>query len=233
MFFQKYRILIVAFVVIVSAGIAFAMSNKPEIYSFRYKMTVSVDTPEGIKTGSAVREVTVTIRPVPMDKRRPWRSSISVKGEAVIVDLGQRGLLFSLLDGDDAHYIIFKTFPYSKGGTTPEGAAYYAQLKAGPSVIKQIPTMVTFKDIRDPKSVMAVDRTNLAATFGAGITLKDVTIEMTDEDVTWGIEKYLGWLKQYYDQRLDGERFGTIESKYRLANSLSAGNFSSGVLKNE
>ena len=37
-----------------------------------------------------------------------------------------------------------------------------------------------------------VDASNLSATFGIGVTLKDVTIEMTDEDVTWGMEKYLG-----------------------------------------
>lgn len=195
--FQKYKILMVAFVVIVSTGIAFAMSNKPEIYSFRYKMTVEVETPEGVKTGSVVREVTVAIQPVPMDKRRPWRSTMRVKGEAVVVDLGQRGILFALLDGDDAHHVVFDTFPYEFGGGTPQGASYYAQLKAGPSPVKHIPTMVTFKDIKDPKSVTEFSRDDLSATFGTGVELKGVNIEMTDEPITKMIDEYL--TNQFWD----------------------------------
>jgi hypothetical protein len=192
--------------------------------TWNYKLTVTVETPEGIKTGSAVREITVAIRPVPMDKRRPWRSNISVKGEAVVVDLGNRGTLFAVLDGDDAYHVVFNTFPYIKGGGTPEGAAHYAQLKAGPSVIKQIPTMVTFKDMKDPKTVVAVDRANLAGTFGKGVKLKDVTIEMTDEDVTWGIGKHLVWLDSL-NANLDGSDVTTGSS---YANTLHVGYFKVG-----
>lgn len=105
--------------------------------------------------------------------------------------------------------------------------------------------MVTFKDMKNLKSVELVyqsERIGIAnqmageyritddfeKLFGKGVKIKDVTIEMTEEPVTAVLGKYLSWLNQYYNQRLDGERFGTIDSKYRLANSLSAGNFSSG-----
>lgn len=140
-------------VLIAGAAVAYATNVKPEVYTWRYKMTVSVDTPEGIKTGSAVREVAVKIEPFPLNKRKPWRSVATVKGEAIVVDLGQRGKLFSLLDGDDAYRIVFTTFPYHEGGLTPEGAAYYSKLKAGPQKVERIPIMVAFKDVKDPKSI--------------------------------------------------------------------------------
>ena len=66
------------------------------------------------------------------------------------------------------------------------------------------PMLVTFTDIDDPKSVQRVDPANLAASFGPGIRLKRITVEVTDDDVTTGIEKRLRWLdhlEQYRTQR--------------------------------
>jgi hypothetical protein len=39
--------------------------------------------------------------------------------------------------------------------------------------------------------VQRVDPANLAASFGPGIRLKRITVEVTDDDVTTGIEKRL------------------------------------------
>lgn len=53
------------------------------------------------------------------------------------------------------------------------------------------PLLVTFTDIDDPSSVQRVDPANLAASFGPGIRLKRITVEVSDDDVTTGIEKRL------------------------------------------
>ena len=59
----------------------------------------------------------------------------------------------------------------------------------------QYPLLVTFTDLTDPTTVKAVDPENLAATFGPGVSLKRLTLEITDEPVTEGrIEQVLGWL---------------------------------------
>ena len=60
--------------------------------------------------------------------------------------------------------------------------------------IGNYPYFVRFKDIKDPKSVEQVDPDNLAKSFGTGVKLKSLTVQMTDEPVTVGIEKRLGWL---------------------------------------
>ena len=50
----------------------------------------------------------------------------------------------------------------------------------------QYPMLVTFEDITDPASVRLVDPADLAASFGPGVRLKSVVLEVTDEPVTEG-----------------------------------------------
>src|ERR1700722_17123777 len=64
--------------------------------SWRYKMTVTVETPEGVKMGSAVREVT---RYRVFNLTTKWTYRFKVRGEAIVIDLGKRGTLFPLLVG--------------------------------------------------------------------------------------------------------------------------------------
>ena len=51
-----------------------------------------------------------------------------------------------------------------------------------------------FRDIRDLKSVEKVDPDNLAASFGKGVTLKRITVQLTEDPVTTDIGKRLPWL---------------------------------------
>jgi hypothetical protein len=241
---------VVVVLLVVAVTLAYAMGEKSEkTYTWRYKMTVTLSTPEGEKSGSAVREVNVTIKscPVHICEKGYLPGKVSTSGEAVVVDLEKRGILFSIIP-TDSYMIVFSLFP-GPPGLTPEGAEYYSQLKNvkaemghGGAIMSQIPTMVSFSDINDPKtvqlaySVAAISVPNQAAwdfkttdnleeVFGEGVHLKGVTVEMTDEPVTWGIEKILVWIEEYRNQRLDGNRFGTIKSDSRLANSLSTGSF--------
>ena len=70
--------------------------------TYRYRMTVEVETPEGLRSGSTVIEVKNGSGPT-------GGVGSSVRGEAVAVDLGARGILFALLrtmtDGDHASEI--------------------------------------------------------------------------------------------------------------------------------
>ena len=174
------------------------------IYPFgawNYRMTINVETPEGIKTGSVVREVYVATGP---DLLPQAHSYVRVKGEAVVIDLGPRGLLFAIMRNDtlgvdygkNVFLSMFGKHGYN-GSTTPTGVWHLnvlSLLKSGTT--KQLepdyfPILVRFRDINDPKSVERVDPNNLAATFGEGVKLLGATIEITDEPITTGIEKVL------------------------------------------
>ena len=174
--------------------------------TWRYKMTVTVETPEGIKTGYAVREVNVQLTPRVLPEVRGIEYSI--KGEAVAVDLGDRGVLFALLSSetvwDHAEYLVPRSFPANHYKDIPGGSRgrkhvrFYQDLAKtkNKATLKfdEYPMFVRFKDIADPKTVEKVDATNLVASFGEGVTLQNIQIEMTSEEVTVGMAKLLPWL---------------------------------------
>ncbi|MEZ5691978.1 MAG: hypothetical protein R3D71_10005 [Rickettsiales bacterium] len=160
--------------------------------SFNYRVTIAVDTPEGVKIGSAVRKVTASDAP----RISPHAiGSVSVKGEAVVIDLGERGVLFALLRSetsvDYGYRIAFNNF-VPNGALTGEVIRRYSSLRGKKELaFDKLPMLVRFRDINDPKTVELVDPNDLAASFGEGVKLKSASIEITDDAVTTGVEKYL------------------------------------------
>ncbi len=203
--------------------------------TWRYKMTVAVETPEGIKQGSAVREVSVH-RGISLTPE--MLPSVRVRGEAVPVDLGKRGVLFALTGGDYIADMFFDAFPPPNAGAlTRRGIKFYNRLK-GKAVIKEInyPTFVFFSKLSQPLSIMRVSepsridfyRKNIPAlrietvkkVFGEGVKIKEISIEITDEPVDWKIEKLLPWLSRIKSGFIDGSEFSGPSP-----NNLSAVNF--------
>ncbi|RWA59249.1 MAG: hypothetical protein EOQ28_33230 [Mesorhizobium sp.] len=121
----------------------------------------------------------------------------SYSGEATVVEVLPNRYLFALL-GEETKYIALRTFAKEIGGVSvsPTGFAAVSQVHGIRNVPPQhYPLLVTFTDISDPKTVQKVDPNNLAAAFGPGVTLKRITLEITDDSVTAGkIVALLGWL---------------------------------------
>lgn len=68
----------------------------------------------------------------------------------------------------------------------------------GPITLPQqlYPVFLRFRDIKDRTTVERVDPDNLAKSFGPGVRLVRVTIEITDEPVTQGTTKVPPWLSR-------------------------------------
>ncbi|MGB4057774.1 MAG: hypothetical protein WBK77_06795 [Alphaproteobacteria bacterium] len=204
-------------------GIKFRLSEA----SWRYKMTVNVETPEGIKTGSAVREVTVKL--VEPEIQGLYQTRTFVKGEAIAVDLGHRGILFAIMDTDGSYQVVFDAFP-GPSGFSKEGLEHYGHL-AGSKIIsdpKKYPEyaqLVTFSDLNNPLTVKGVHPENLSSAFGEGVAIKDMVIEMTGEPITEKIKKWLPWLSTNKGGYLDGQFAG---GGPELSNILHGGNFKQG-----
>lgn len=167
--------------------------------SWNQKITVTVDTPHGAVSGSAVTSISWSENKIFKDGAR-WQ--VDYKGEAVVVDLGSSKYLFALLisergpDGwlDD----LGRMGPLSVGLDISQGNEF--RRHEGPIEIERsvLPMLVTFGNLSDPASVKQVNPSNLAASFGGGYSLKSVSLEVTDEPVTEGVvEKVLGWLQPY------------------------------------
>lgn len=220
-FFARHKILIGLLIAIVTI-IGWWKVEFPSA-TWRYKMTVTVETPEGIKTGSVVRETRV---------QRQIRigdccsGSAGTAGEAIVVDLDKRGVLFGLTEELDPVSRIFSKFPPA----TREGMEYYSHLKGAKASLLQKKynlQFVMFKGIKDPLTVEAVDIDNLSTTFGKGVHIKDFTIETTDEPVTHGVvDTYAPWLRVIGGNYINGSN---ISFSNDLSDNLHGGNFRKGL----
>jgi hypothetical protein len=212
---------------------------------YRQKITVEVETPSGTKTGSSVVEVGYAGKPAVL-KDIPG-NGFSVRGEAVAVEVAAGRVLFALLaqppkrGGDTAWYQAMLFGDAMRAGARPEpqltlpgngqdvtAHAAIGQSRAKVTVPSRLyPLLVTFGDIRDPKSVMRVDPGDLAATLGPGVRLKAITLQVTDDPVTTGIEKRFSWWGQYRNRFFDGTSTVSQDlTSNRLDTALASGSFS-------
>lgn len=186
----------------------------------RYRLTVEVETPEGLKTGSSVMGFKLA-RGFP----QPYQSSF--RGEAVAVDLGQRGQLFMLL-GKTAmlpEYVFRRTgllsgMPKEKRSNRMEILDFLADQVGVEADLQlsrpvEIQRFVRFRDINNPATVEEVDPQNLAVTYGKGVALRRISIEITDKYEPSGIEKHFIWWDEYHSgrKRLNGKTYKEISKR--------------------
>lgn len=190
--------------------------------SLRYRLIVEVETPRGAAVGSSVIEITGNRIPGWLANRGGTRGTF--RGEAVAIDLPDGRTLFALLRSEsgatlpqDYPGMAFKSRLerfYAKREAAGEETDFVDAInemrgwagakaplpKSDPVLgnsgrdVPAWPLLVTFDDLADPTSVARVDPDDLAATFGDGVKLTRITVELTDDPVTTGIEKRLEWL---------------------------------------
>jgi hypothetical protein len=226
--------------VAVAAIICLAGCGRTETY--RYKLTLAVDTPEGVKRGSSVVEVLF------YDVSFPERGTMhKLRGEALYLDLGPgaRPLIALLtsqlhrtegkerrwtLDAGPGTRTLSRIYDLSPSPDYMDDVPRIAHVR-GPRQINpaDLPDLVTFANVSNPGSVIVVDPNNLQAALGPNITWHEITLESTDEPVTTGIKMKLPWLPAYYHGMLDGAHY---RDKNTVANTLSTADFDqSGDLK--
>lgn len=199
---------------LVAPGCALADDEAPD---YRYRLTVEVDKPQGLRRGSSVIQVRQrVVRPGSAPAGRGVETR--VQGEAVAVDLPGGRTLFALLRSrenvDWASYVFVRLAPVDRGAGLVEQLDDVLQVTGErtlprwwPPLSRNVrpgaypresayPMLVTFGDLADPTTVAEVDPEDLAASFGPGVTLKRITVQLTDDAVTTGIEERLGWLRQ-------------------------------------
>lgn len=161
--------------------------------SYRFQMTVEVETRQGPNTGSAVYEVSAR-KHVALTSEEAERSA-GVRGEALVVDLPD-GPLFVLLKtpgGGSRHGDLtqMSMAALDKNYTNDwvQSAGRIAgswSTKRGEVARADWPMMVRFRDIHDPTTVERVDP--------EAVGVKRIAVETTSDPVTTGIEKRLQWL---------------------------------------
>ncbi len=165
-------------------------------YSWHQKLTVVVETPDGLRTGSSVIEISVRFQPQIL----PDASGVFNRkhGEAVVVDMGEGRYLFALIG--ESNSLARRLYSDQLSGLSSKGAyRKIIQMLGEVQVpLEHYPHLVTFGDVTDPASVSVVSPLNLAENFGGGVRLESITLEITNERVTAGvIDELLGWLGEH------------------------------------
>lgn len=181
--------------------------------TLRYRLTVEVETPDGVRSGSSVIEVRAAENPDWVNPEgRGMRYGFA--GEAVAVDLPGDRTLFALLksDGganDAATFPLLAFQDRLKSSTDGIGSMRILQGLVGESApmprsevtlpnggieVSAYPMLVTFRDITNPITIQRVDPDGLTGGFGPGYKLKAITVTITNEQRTVGIEKRLEWI---------------------------------------
>ena len=184
--------------------------------TYRYQVTVEVNTPEGLRRGSSVIQVETHRGPGWAPDKYP--ASWNVSGDAVTVDLGQRGKLFMALrlgvsseswapeamlslippvdyraapEGDDRlieiqHVLALKGWHCIKGC---QGEAEYKTRRNG-----GMPLFLAFSNLADPASVRLLKPDQIGQVFGRDVTLRAIKLMVTSKPVTRTAVANLPWL---------------------------------------
>ena len=194
------KIITIVFLGLVAFGVYYIYGNP--VYTWNQKLTVEVEVDGEVYSGSSVITMTVEVLP---DLGGSAARRFKTQGEATVVELPDGKYLFALL----SYTPLFagKVFEEDMDGSMSESGERWAEIITQlrkTKILKpnQYPSLVTFTDIDDPKSVKKVNPDDLAASFGAGYKLKSITLKITDELVTKGVlEKVLvAWLSKRFGQ---------------------------------
>jgi hypothetical protein len=200
----------VVFRAVVMICAALALGGCGRSASFRYKLSLSLFTPDGVKSGYSVVAARFA------EFRIPERGlGHGISGQGIYIDLGPgRRPLIALLTSkrepnqkpEDIFWdegIPFDLFTKRCLGlkTYEDAIAVVSDISACTTPLRlstaELPDIVTFADVNDPRSIMKVDPENLSATFGPGVAWREMTLQWTDEPITSGIEKQLPWVDTY------------------------------------
>ena len=176
--------------------------NRP---GHKYRLTVEVDTPDGVKSASGV----LAVFP---DRGYSRGGHTRIGGDAVFVDLaGGKNLVALLahpdksLDLDGMNYLALRAYGAARGSRV---SFNQMSTMTGPVPVTGalIPVLLTFADPKDPASARLVAPDDPEAALGKGFRLHGIVAEVVPngwwpldfggalgEPVTRGIEAKLPW----------------------------------------
>ena len=176
--------------------------NRP---NHKYRLTVEVETPEGVKSASGI----MAVHP---DRSYSRGGKTTTKGDAVFVDLGGSKNLVALLahadkslELDEVNYVALRA--YKAAGQNATFNQMSRMTGKVPVKGEVIPVLVSFADPADPATARLVPSDNVEGVLGKGIRLRGISAEVVPngvwpldfggplgDPVTRGIAARLPWL---------------------------------------
>ena len=137
--------------------------------TINYKVTVEIETPEGVKSGYAVRQISNS---VPLLRFPDVGNPAKIRGEAVVIDLGRRGKVFFALSDQSSQNGLYLAFPV-KGASTKQGIEYYRSLKLGDrgEWKSYRSPFIYFQNPKTAHSAKQLSIGEFSEVFGSGVSL--------------------------------------------------------------
>jgi|LNFM01.2.fsa_nt_gb hypothetical protein len=159
--------------------------------TYRYRLTIEIDTPSGTKIGASILETTLRnqqdIKWFPPEARKVHTKT---RGEAVFVDLGEGRHIIALLargqaGRDDVEFLqivpgSLGVRPYVTSEAWPAIAAASESKRKIDVPKSYLPTLVTFPDARNPDSAQVIEPSKLSGVFGPGYAFSRAYVELVE-----------------------------------------------------
>lgn len=176
--------------------------------TLRYRLTVVVDTPNGVRSGSSVVEATGSYDPG-FPGSRAGLADVQIRGEATPVSLGNGKYLFAVFSWVDppTRILTMLTVPFKdqlppiSPDPTQTRKTMMLQFRALANArgIRDVnkedwPVIATFANLKDPYSIRIAPATELA-TVMPGYQIIRMTVEITNDRKSEKIIQIIPWLR--------------------------------------
>jgi len=170
-------------------------------YSYRYRLTLNIEVDGKIHSGSSVIEVKWRGGPVVGDGG-PFGPS--VKGQAALVNLGDRGIVVAtLINGESygpakdgalgALWIAPRAFGKE---TNAEEIPHLPELQGKRDLaLDNLPRLLWFSNPQDPTTAKRLLVQDIPATFGPSARFAGASVEITNDPIVIDIRQHFSWLK--------------------------------------
>lgn len=189
---RTFGTIVLVLMLLLGGSFALYKVNYPT-YTYRFRLAIAVDVGGETRTAASVIEVQAVMRPMPVIFSPV---NLYVHGDAVFLDLGNGRNVVALLacnpDGTQGCIATLVPNEFSLAGV--KNLAKLETLRGSRELTGRfMPTLVTFRDLNNPKSASVVSPNQFEQTFGPDVHFNRAWIEMTRDPVTRGIEKKLLW----------------------------------------
>lgn len=179
--------------------IALALAGCSENYEWNQKVTIEIETPDGIRSRSTVNSIKYIYVPKWLRGLSQMANVYHLQGDAIVLEVSPGRYLFALTPMNEylAQSALHETLGEKLGAIrkmAPRIVEWKGSVTLRPN---DYPTLVTFENIDDPRSMRLVNPSDLAASFGAGVALRSFQFEITSDPITVGFARrmvpYFSW----------------------------------------
>lgn len=179
--------------------------------SYRFRLSIMIETNGQVHSSSSVIAVSYRFFP-------KWAAGMSngvqfertVRGQAVVIDVGERGALVAALTGppedtgvQPAEFIAARAFlPYTQPGTLgfPASLENIEAISRAQGAAElqpnNMPAFLWFSDKADPTTATFVKPSNFASVLGDSARLVSAKVEITQDPIVIDIDKELPLYKK-------------------------------------